>query len=697
MQFWRRKHFWLDVCILGACLLLSAWLVYEYVSSERFFYLWDYGAYQEYAVRFAADLFQDPAGALLRLWLSTSRNYNDYFALPLSFIVHWFDGSRFGYILGVTLIYQLPYVVTLGAIAAQLVQENRWLVFWSTIFIALLTPMAWAPTLRGYPDVAAAWMVALAILVYLRDTDLRRWQTAAGTGSLLAAAALLRRHFGYDVLAFYGVLLAQVIFVLICKIRKKDPKIGEYWMGRVRWIGLSGAALLLTLILFGAPFLVKVLLNRYTSLYASYAVSPIVALQAYLEYFSWLIWGLVILGYGVGLWRGTVRRPAAIFLCAFFVVNLVLWSIVVRNAATHYTLHLSTFIILGLSTWFWSIWRWAHKPARSVLLILSALFVFANLVFALSSIPVSSSLQPLFSKAYPPLVRKDYAEVERLVRYLHDRAAPGEAIYVVDSSTQMNFSILRQAEQAVYATQELNILTVPEVDSRDFYPLEMLMQAEYVLVSQPFQYHLALEEQHISLWVYETFLGESGISRDFQKLPEVFFLENGVVLHIYQRSRPTSVAAAVNAFGQMVDFIGQRPGKQPDWVVLRGIEQVSLSKTDAVYRIHLHLTGQEKTPSEAVLLYVEKIKGGVDIKGEWAFEGSACPDLRLRFDWMDSGGTVLQSWQEEWSAGIMRADFTAQFNNLLDEYALLSIQTSRPAFSLSNCDLSISFALNSRP
>lgn len=700
MGLYRQKSFWLNVCLLGIGVFFSTWLVYEYVTSECIFYYWDYVAYQEYAVRFSADLLKNPLSALLRLWLSSSRDYNDYFALLLSPFILWAGASRLGYILGVVLVYHLPYALTLGALGSQLIDKKSGAVFWSTTYLALLTPMVWVPTLRGYPDVSAAWMVALAILVYLRDTEMQWRRTPVWMGILLAGAMLLRRHFGFDVLSFYFTIVLQVALVLLKTIRLE----GKAWVvihasmkPYAKRIGLCGVAFLVTLILFGAPFLVKVLIVPYAKLYASYALSPVDAAQSYMTFFGWITWGMVIAGYGLGIWRGILKRQAAVIICSMALVNLVMWTAIVRNAATHYTLHLSTFIVLGLSAWFWGLWRAGQNKVWGVILALSGVFLSVNMVFALSPVSTGSNWQPLFSKAYPPMARNDYAEIERLVRFLRENVPKSEAIYVVDSSPLMNFSILREAEKAVYQTRELNILTVPEVDSRDAYPLEMLIQAEYVLISQPFQYHLSIEEQQIPYWVYDTFVGGLGISQDFQQLPGVFYLEDGVVLHIYQRNHPTEVSEAVRAFSQMADFIGPRPGKQPDWIILRGHEQANVSKNDSMYRIHLPPTGQKEKLYEIALLYAEKTSGGTEINAKWIYEGFGCPDLRLSMDWITPNGITLKTLEKNWNAGTMQANFTAHFSSDLDQLILINIRRGRSVINSSLCDLSILITLNSWP
>jgi hypothetical protein len=70
----------------------------------------------------------------------------------------------------------------------------------------------------------------------------------------------------------------------------------------------------------------------------------------------------------------------------------------------------------------------------------------------------------------------------------------------------------------------LNFLTPPQIDSRDSWPLEMLLQAQYVVIAHPVQHHLALEKQLLVKLVYDLFIDDQLVARDFVGLPVTFAL-----------------------------------------------------------------------------------------------------------------------------------------------------------------------------
>jgi hypothetical protein len=68
----------------------------------------------------------------------------------------------------------------------------------------------------------------------------------------------------------------------------------------------------------------------------------------------------------------------------------------------------------------------------------------------------------------------------------------------------------------------LNILYTPVTDSGDYYPLENLLKAQYVVVATPFQHHLRTEEQDVVKVGVDIFAQNWEFARDFTRLSEQF-------------------------------------------------------------------------------------------------------------------------------------------------------------------------------
>jgi hypothetical protein len=127
----------------------------------------------------------------------------------------------------------------------------------------------------------------------------------------------------------------------------------------------------------------------------------------------------------------------------------------------------------------------------------------------------------------------------------------------------------------------LNILSTPEVDSRDAYPLERLLEAQYVVVPTQLPDYssdltqlpavgewLPNQEMDVVNVVFDAFTQNWEFAQDFKRLPPQFTFEDGVVVSIYQRFRPTSLATAVRTLDAIQQKIAERPGSQGNWVIL---------------------------------------------------------------------------------------------------------------------------------
>ncbi|MEG5073962.1 hypothetical protein QUB36_07745 [Microcoleus sp. AT8-B1] len=216
------RKFLIDGFFLFLLVLLTVAVTSIYVSSEHTFYWWDYAGYNTATVN-TANLFREsPDKAWRGVIESLSKEKNLLISLPLVPFILLFGESRLSYILSVSLIYVLPFRLLLGAISAKLIPVYPRRVFWSTVLLSLLIPMSWIPTLRGYLDTGGCVFVALAILVYLQDVTLKSWWKIPLIGFLLAAAILLRRHFAYSAIAFFGAATLQAFIEFI--VQYSNPK-----------------------------------------------------------------------------------------------------------------------------------------------------------------------------------------------------------------------------------------------------------------------------------------------------------------------------------------------------------------------------------------------------------------------------------------------------------------------------------------
>ncbi|MEG3986457.1 hypothetical protein QUA13_04745 [Microcoleus sp. S28C3] len=713
VSFKLHKKFIIDGFFLFLLVLVTVAVTSIYVSSEHTFYWWDYAGYNTATVN-TANLFRDsPDKAWGGVIDSLSKEKNLLISLPLVPFILLFGESRLSYILSVSLIYVLPFRLLLGAISAKLIPVYPRRVFWSTVLLSLLIPMSWIPTLRGYLDTGGCVFVALAILVYLQDVKLKSWWNIPLIGFLLAAAILLRRHFAYSAIAFFGAATLQVFIEFLVLIYRretalsssKDKDVAVLFPYRFLFesgikLGLIAATSLTILMLLAGDFTRSALTVDYRNLYVAWSLPVNDILTRYADFYGLGTWLLVVIGFSAGILTRILVPAAAIFVSLFGVLSLIEWLLVLRYGYLHYTIHLTPIALLGLSTFFWTTWLTLKGKVRYLMLGVAGLYLIVNAAVGL--IPLKIDVSRMFVGNFPPLVRSDYDEVVKLVEFLRKLAPNEEPIYIAGASNSFNANILRQANRKLNPPEgwwKLNTIGRPQIDSRDTYPLPELLQSQYAVVATPFQQVLPSDEQvlrsheqDVVKVVYDAFTQNWEIARDFQLLPEQFKLENGVTVRVYRRVKATDTATAVRTLDAMQRQIVDRPGTQLDWISLHQSIYTSANysvsqESDNLYKIVTHsIKNSQKLDTS--FLYLGSILDKVKVTGKLNLPNQKCPGVVLRLTLWDKQGKLIDS------AEMAYGQKSAIGLNLLVEgknplYLLLEVLSSSKQDLTNQCQLEI--------
>jgi hypothetical protein len=687
-----RRSILLNLSLLALLAILTIVVTCVYISSEHVFYWWDYAGYQAVANAKTASFFASPTHALREVYGSFGNDYNELFTLPVVPFLALFGQTRLVYILSLATVYLLPFALAAGAVATQLIQASKTAVFWSTALIALLMPIAWVPTLRGYPDTGGAFLIALAIYVYLRDQRLRSWWQILCIGGLLAAAMLFRRHFVYANIAFVISMGVQAGLACLATIRRQPREALRelFWLGTR--IVLTVMVSLATLVVIARAFLANVLTNDFATLYSSYMVPVIGNLDFYTSVYGWLTLLGACLGLAIGFWTRLLVRQAAIFIALFGSIAMILWIALIRQIGFHYTLHLTPFIVLGIAALGWAVWIRFHRRAGNLILSAASLCLACNFGIGLGAVEprADSPFRSLFPASYGPLTRADYDQVVDLVTHLHALAKNGASIYVAASSSVLNYDIVRNADLTVVDKADaLNFLAVPQIDSRDFYPLEMLLKSEYILTTTPFAHHLPPSEQKVVKLVNDMFADGWEISNNFTRLPFESYLEGDLVIHIYQRTRPTSLETAVRTYARLASAFPARPGGQVDWVSLSPQADTRVEQEAGnTYAISGDLSKQAAGQAGETLLYIGDLPENINLAGTFMFDSKQCPDMVLKLATIDKQSQVVNSV----SASISpenQSDISLSLERGAASYLVLSISEQRQTQSQADCPLAI--------
>lgn len=632
----------LFLLLLTIAVVGFAWL---YVANEHTFYWWDYSGYQDSANQMAKKLRELPvapkpiAHAAFEIWKSTVNDYNDLFKLPLMPALWLFGDSRFVFVLSLVLFYLLPFTLVIGLVAACLMPHERQLASWTAITIALLTPATWTSTLRGFPDVGAACLCTLAIWLYLDERHNSDWRKLCGSGCLLGLAVLFRRHFAYDLIAFFVAGIAQLVFAYL---GNRKAGITGIKKGALR-LAAVGIACLCFMLTFGFPFVYRLATTNFGLLYSSYAVPPQEGMIYFANAFGWLAWMLAATGLVLGITQNIVSKPIGVWTAVFGAYSLFQWLFFVGQQGHHYKLHFVVFIVIGLTC----LWLWVRTlQNRQIQWFVGGTFATYCLLNAWAgnwaAPKVGSAGASFFAEAAPPLQRTDYSEVVRLLDSLRNASERGDTVYVAASSDVLNDDILRHAQDELYgADSKVRFLYSPHIDSRDTYPLEQWLQAQFVVLATPLQTHLHPDQQKVVSAMLTGFADNWRIAQDFRLLPGEFTLASGVKVQIWKRVSSSNIATVLETSEEVVSYVGHRPGGQRSWITL---------DTKPGYWILKFRNGSWHIGSEPIFghsgaatsfLNIDPPGGRNHIEGRIQTQGCSLPELS--FGALDHQGKVFAS------------------------------------------------------
>ncbi|NEQ36817.1 MAG: hypothetical protein F6K40_11230 [Okeania sp. SIO3I5] len=706
-KFNSQSSFLINLILFLTVVLIIISITSIYVSNEHTIYWWDFVGYQN-AANNLTNLFRaSTQRAIDDILGSLSQQKNYLITLPLIPFLYIFGNHRIVYILSLNLVYLLPFSLLIGAIATKLIPiYPRW-VFWSTVAIALLIPMSWSPSLRGYPDIGATLPILLGILFYLKNIRLTAWWQIPIIGICLGISIVLRRHFAYSAIAFLAAISCQVILDSLTNFKFAIPTVnppksplergtfnssksplerGTLLESGIK-ISLISLTSFLTISIFAWGFIQSSLTENYRTLYAAWSLSIPDIFWRYACFYGLITLLLVAIGFSVGILRKFLIPSTTIFLLLFGIFSLAEWLILLRYGNIHYSLHLTPIIVLGITSFIWITIYTFRGKTKLIILSITGIYLIINLIFGLTPIgKFNNPIRPIFASNFSSLIRSDYDEVLSLTKYLSNLAPNRELVYVAASSNQFNANIIRNSNRIINPENWSNLRAIskPHIDTRDTYPLPELLAAQYVVIATPFQKVLLTDEQVLKpgqqdlvKFVYDAFSQNLPIAQDFRKLPEEFVLDGGVTVSFYQRIRPTSIATAVQTLSAMQKEVPQRPGRQLDWMSLSQSPYITynysavIQVSDDGYNLMTDPADVTKETSK-YFLYLGDLSSSVKITGKLDFLHQECNGLSVRFSLLDEQGNLLDTTAKNYFPGVT-SDLIFSLAGKSSVYLLLEI------------------------
>ena len=217
-----------------------------------------------------------------------------------------------------------------------------------------------------------------------------------------------------------------------------------------------------------------------------------------------------------------------------------------------------------------------------------------------------------------------------------------------------------------------------------------------MIVTTPFQFHLSdQEQQRVAKVVHEAFTNNWEIAQDFEKRPLELALDGGATLNVFRRARPTQPETAVRFYNQAREYIEQRPGSQPDWIVLnKPLMFSSKMKPGELASIEFNLSETLSTPPEVLLLYANELTGKISLVGDLEFLNNHCQGIVIRAQILDAEGNLLQSQEQSISIQSNQSKISFEFDpQPATSNLLLSIERIGPGGIDNLCSASLEWQI----
>lgn len=493
-------------------LLVNALAVF-YLATSATVYVWDNAGYWSVARTLAAQPF-GPGQLRAVAGTVVTQEYNYLLALPISWVMRLFGGSRGVFILATVNLYLLPALLGLCALGRGK--------GWGGAVLALLFPGLTYLALVGFVDVAACAVSIWAVVFYTKR-DAPAWSRGLLTGACLALSFLLRRYFLFFAVAFG---LAAGLLALYRRSREEWTAFGALFAA-----GVVSAAYCTQ------AFLVDKLTTDYGDLYSAYALGLKSDGMLFCRYFGYVVLAAALVW---GLYRTVVRRAdrgdmllalAALALCFFLLTR-------VQSHGQQHTLLYLPCLALVLAPGKAEP-RWQSGTAWALAAVCSLVTLLPRpQPSSIAAIPYPDPL-PGFSFFGPR--REDIGQLLALDSYLDGLAAErgGATAAVCASSLLLNSETLMNLRPSLNLPEPedgIRYLYVSSVDKRDPFTWEML-EAEYLVVGDPVQVHLGEENQQVVALVAHAVLDGAGLGTGYERLERDFTLQDGSRVYVYRRAR----------------------------------------------------------------------------------------------------------------------------------------------------------------
>jgi hypothetical protein len=369
---------------------------------------------------------------------------------------------------------------------------------------------------------------AVLILYFRKPVEEQRTRNFVRIGIALCLLVLIRRWYIFWAAAFFPAALAAF---LAAPPRGVHDRRGILCL--VKGLAVAGSVCFGFLLLLAGPLVLRAVLTDYSVAFVAYR-SSVGAVGQVIGQFGPVL--LAVSAAGLASLIASPRtRGVGVLLVVQAALSLALFTHVQKFLGVQHYYILVPALGIGVAAaahalWdapFRRAWRTAGIASVCAAVLLSSIAVFS---------PTPLLAGPLLPRdAYPPLVRPDLPEIDRLLGELTD--VKPHRVYVVASSEALNWSTLKMRCGDTHPELCAHIATTSDIDTRDGFPVGFV-GADYALLATPVQYHVNASDQQVVGLLARDLISRQGVGRSFEPMGGEFRLKQGVRVQIYRRVAP---------------------------------------------------------------------------------------------------------------------------------------------------------------
>lgn len=511
------------ILYFSAMLLPGVFLIWV-LQEERFIYYWDLSGYWIRAIDFTQLFFEKPFVAFEEIYNTIRRaEYNllaNLFIAPFNKLL----GLSFGmYVFSVYLVYFLPAAL-LASNLIILTLKNSGTVFQnlSLPFLCLLfTPLV-IPIRFGFIDSVGLVFIFMILICVVKANFLRsfHYKTAIAIGIMMLVLVFSRRWYAFWATAFYaGLFLTNSLYA----VYKKDWKSLKHTFLNLL---LAGSVPLGIMLLFFYPFFEMTVLKDYGDIYSAYRRSmPAGQLQNVVNFFGF---GLLVLFVGATFIQARQAKSLTLFFLIGSAIIIILFTRINDfGGYQHYYLLLPAVLLFTLR----GILLLSKKGVALIVFFFGFLLVNNAMVFT-NIFKFGDDARIFASVEGASKVRADYQQIMEVSNDIISYGENGSMVYVLASSRLLNDNTIKNSKLPELRNEFKYLHITQHVDKRDHFPNE-LFTSNYVVVTDPAQYHLGKENQVLIGYFNDAIL--SGALKKHYKMIRTYPLNDGVKAYLMQK------------------------------------------------------------------------------------------------------------------------------------------------------------------